>query len=59
MKNKKEKKGRNKNDTLATHISEMTGEIFFTFGMWGGPPGGHLCSETGSNRMRNHGATKV
>ena len=27
--------------------------------MWGGLPGGHICSKTGSNWMKDHGATKV
>ena len=44
---------------LATHISEKAKAIFFKFGMWGGLPGGHLCSEIGSNRMKGHGATKM
>ena len=58
-KNKKKKKQRNKNELLGTHISEMAKAIFFKFGMWGRLPGGHLCSKTGSNRMKDHGATKV
>ena len=55
----KKKKQRNTSKILATHISEMAGESFFKFGMWGGLPGRHLCSETGSNQMRDHEATKV
>ena len=58
MKNKK-KKPRNKNELLGIHILEMAKAIFFKFGMWGGLPGRHLCSKTGSNRMKDHGATKV
>ena len=56
---KKEKKRRNQNEILATHISKMAGVISLKFGMWGSLPGGHLCSETGFNQMRDHGATKV
>ena len=37
----------------------MAKEIFFKFGMWGSLPGGHLCSKTSSNQMKDHGATKV
>ena len=59
QKDKEEKKLRNKNEILATHISETAREISFKFGMSGGVPGRHLCSKTGSNRMRDHGATKV
>ena len=59
MRKDEEEKRRNKNEILTTHISEMAGAIFFNFGMWGGLPGGHLCSETGSYWMRDHGATKV
>ena len=53
------RKPKNLNETLATHISEMAREISFKFGMWRGLPGGHLCSETSSNRIRDLGATKV
>ena len=58
IKNKK-KKQRNKNDILATNILKMAKETFLKFGMWGGLPGGYLCSETGSNQMKDHGAIKV
>ena len=44
----RKKKQRNKNEILGTHISEMAKAIFFKFGMWGGLPGGHLCSKTGT-----------
>ena len=65
MKNKKKekktkkKKQRNKNEILATYIAVTARVISFKFGMWGGLHGRYLCSETGSNRMRDHGATKV
>ena len=58
-KDEEEKKRRNKNQLLGTHISEMAKAMFFKFGMWGGLPGGNLCSKTGFNRMKDHGATKV
>ena len=58
-KTKNKKNNKNKNDLLDTHISEMAKAIFFKFVMWGGLPGGHLCSKTCSNRMKDHGATKV
>ena len=57
-KNKK-KNRRNKNEHLGTHILEMAKAIIFKFGMWGGLPGGHLSSKTGSNRMKDYKATKV
>ena len=58
-KTKKKNKEINKNEILVTHTSEMAGAIFFKFGIRGGISGGHLCSETGSNRTRDHGTTKV
>ena len=54
-----EKKRRKKTQTLADHISEMDVAMFFTFGMWTPLPSRHCCSNFGSNRIRNHGATKV
>ena len=53
------KKRRKKPQTLADRISEMDGAIFFKFGMWTPLPSRHVCSNFGSNRIGNHGATKV
>ena len=55
----KEKKTKKKTQTLAAHISEITGAIFFKFGMWTPLPSRHVCSIFGFNRIRNHGVTKV
>ena len=44
---------------LAARISEMTGAIFFKFGMWTPLPSRHFYSNFGVNQIRNHGATKV
>ena len=57
--NKKKIKRRNKNEILATHILEKAMANFFKFSVWGGLPGGYFCSKTGSNWMKDHGATKV
>ena len=54
-----EKNEEKKTQTLAACISEMDGAIFFKFGMWTLLPSRHFCSNFGSNRIRNHGATKV
>ena len=53
------KKRRRKTQTLAAHISERAGAIFFKFGMWTPLPSRHLCSKFGFNRVKDHGATKV
>ena len=54
-----EEKNEEKTQTLAARILEMTGAIFFKFGMWTPLPVRHFCSNFGFNRIRNHGATKV
>ena len=48
-----------KTQTLAAHISEMAGAIFFKFGMWTPLPSRHVCRNFGFNQIKNHGATKV
>ena len=54
-----EKKMKELNETLATHIADTAREISFKFGTWHGLPGGNLCSDTSSNRIKDHGATKA
>ena len=56
---KVEEKNEEKPQILAAHISEMAGAIFFKFGMWTPLPSRHFCSKFGSNRIKDHGATKV
>ena len=56
---KKKKTKKEKKKTLAARISEMTGAIFFKFGMGTPLPSRHFCSNFGFNQIRNHGATKV
>ena len=51
------KKRRNKNEIFGTHISKMAMASNLVCGV--GLPGGHICSKTGSNWMKDHGVTKV
>ena len=44
---------------MATRISEMAGEISFKFGMWTPLTGGQLCSEFGSDQIRDHRGVKM
>ena len=59
QKDKEKNEERKKKEILATHILLTAGAISFKFGMWGSLPGRHLCSETSSNQIRDHRATKV
>ena len=52
------KLGKNEEEkTLAACISEVSGAIFFEFGMQTPLPGQHFCSNFGSNWIRDHRAT--
>ena len=46
-------------ETLAACISEMAKVISFKFGMWTPLAGRQLCSNSGSNRIRDHRNTKM